>query len=174
MHPFALNVDADEVSCRAGTIKCSRCIASLAPIRIAEFGSPAGRIQARQLSRQTTNATIRHSPRKSSPMPTKVVHLRNSRCQEALSCFLFCYDCVRPFGAGFNLPTQMCEISSHGRCFFVATLSLEFTKDLPGCPHLVGGTREAGKSEAVAADQLWMTSWMFSGRFCATFVTTFP
>ena len=31
-HPLHLN-DADEVSCRAGAIKCSRCRASFAPIR---------------------------------------------------------------------------------------------------------------------------------------------
>src|SRR5947207_12762278 len=33
-HPFPFNV-ADEVSCRAGAIKCSRCRASFAPIRTA-------------------------------------------------------------------------------------------------------------------------------------------
>src|SRR6266481_4115661 len=44
-HPLPFN-DADEVSCRAGAIKCSRCRASFAPIRIAfgraESGSPVG------------------------------------------------------------------------------------------------------------------------------------
>jgi hypothetical protein len=34
---IALNVRACEVSCRAGTIKCSRCLASLAPIRPAQW-----------------------------------------------------------------------------------------------------------------------------------------
>src|SRR5947199_6146916 len=33
-HPLPFN-DADEVSCRAGAIKCSRCRASFAPIRTA-------------------------------------------------------------------------------------------------------------------------------------------
>ena len=46
--------DADEVSCRAGAIKCSRCRASFAPIRAAsraEFGSPVGPATRRFIKR---------------------------------------------------------------------------------------------------------------------------
>src|SRR5438046_7921712 len=40
-HPLPFN-DADEVSCRAGAIKCSRCRASFAPIRTAFAGRNLG------------------------------------------------------------------------------------------------------------------------------------
>jgi len=53
---IALNVDAYEVSCRAGTIKCSRerlTRRALAPIRHRrKFGSPAGPAQAEPFGRQ--------------------------------------------------------------------------------------------------------------------------
>jgi len=57
-HPFARNVFAGEVSCRAGTIKCSR-LTSLAPIPFRSrgpenFGSPADRTEA--AIKQTKNA----------------------------------------------------------------------------------------------------------------------
>src|SRR6266404_4247277 len=55
-HPFALNVHACEVSCRAGTIKCSQCCASLAPVP--DFGSPAERTRARPFGRQILVGTI--------------------------------------------------------------------------------------------------------------------
>src|SRR6266487_1033012 len=52
-HPLPFNV-ADEVSCRAGAIKCSRCRASFAPIRTAfaerNLGPPLDRLLADPLS----------------------------------------------------------------------------------------------------------------------------
>src|SRR5436190_5406893 len=52
-HPLPFN-DADEVSCRAGAIKCSRCRASFAPIRAAfaerNLGPPLDRPLADPLS----------------------------------------------------------------------------------------------------------------------------
>src|SRR5438034_3138254 len=53
-HPLPFN-DADEVSCRAGAIKCSRCRASFAPIPGAfahtEFGSPVESATRRSIKR---------------------------------------------------------------------------------------------------------------------------
>jgi hypothetical protein len=52
-HPLHFN-DADEVSCRAGATKCSRCRASFAPIlphSRTEVGSPAGPATRRPIKR---------------------------------------------------------------------------------------------------------------------------
>ena len=52
-HPLLFN-DADEVSCRAGAIKCSRCRASFAPIRaivVRENWVPVGPATRRSIKR---------------------------------------------------------------------------------------------------------------------------
>jgi len=65
---IALNVHACEVSCRAGTIKCSRerfKRRALAPIRQRrKFGSPAGPAQAKPFGRQKLRPIVMKLPSK--------------------------------------------------------------------------------------------------------------
>src|SRR5438094_9069583 len=71
--PLPFN-DADEVSCRAGAIKCSRCRASFAPIRTAfaraEFGSPVGPATRRSIKRnkELAKSSDRQTRQSSEPL----------------------------------------------------------------------------------------------------------
>jgi len=81
-YPFALNVDADEVSCRAGTIKCSWYCTPLAPIRFRGIsGPPLATPECGHLADKERGKKLVHWPGKASVSAVSLFRRGNNQLE---------------------------------------------------------------------------------------------
>src|SRR2546421_12926948 len=135
-HPLPFN-DADEVSCRAGAIKCSRCRASFAPIRTAFAGRnlvpPLDRPLASPLSETKNWRNLLTGRRGSQVSHSLPAHLERFIGDEAVIDSLLGLNETWTGRITFNLLAKVGDINAEILSVLFRFRAPDFATDVAGC-----------------------------------------